>query len=177
MILLLDFIGKGDKMVPSQIGATAENVGFIIGLTVIVNLTGFAHCPASGVKVCSVVETLFNAGDQEPVILLLDFIGKGDKIVPSQMGAMAVNVGLVFIIKEPLSVASGVHPPEVETVKLKVPDAVGVPLMVNKLPTKFPVTPDGKLPDTIDALVAPPPIVKTISEIGLEMHPFSNAEP
>jgi uncharacterized protein YfkK (UPF0435 family) len=94
--LLFDFIGKGDEIVPSQIGAMAENVGVIIGLTVIVNLTGFAHCPASGVKVYSVIETLFNAGDQEPVILLFDFIGKGDKIVPSQIGAIAENVGVII---------------------------------------------------------------------------------
>jgi len=60
----------------------------------------------------------------------------------------------------PLAVAGGVHaPPEVVTVKLKVPETVGVPLTVNVVPLKTPVTPAGNEPEVILAAVAPPPIV------------------
>jgi hypothetical protein len=96
VMLLLDIIGKGDKTVPAQIGATTVNVGIIIGFTVIVNLYELAHCPIFGVNVYSVVATLFKAGDQVPSMLLFDFIGKGDKTVPAQIGAMRVNVGIII---------------------------------------------------------------------------------
>jgi hypothetical protein len=48
---LFDVVGKGDKTVPEQIGATAVKVGVILGLTVIVKVVTTAHCPAVGVKV------------------------------------------------------------------------------------------------------------------------------
>ena len=40
------------------------------------------------------VAALFNAGDQVPVILLLDVVGKADKLAPKQMVANCVNVGV-----------------------------------------------------------------------------------
>ena len=54
-----------------------------------------AHCPASGVKVYVVLCVLFNAGDQVPVIPLLDVVGNADKVVPGAIGAMAEKVGVV----------------------------------------------------------------------------------
>ena len=39
---------------------------------------------------------LFNAGDQVPVIPLLEVVGNADKVPPEQMGATAVNVGVIF---------------------------------------------------------------------------------
>jgi hypothetical protein len=48
---LMDVVGKADKASPSQIGATALNVGVTFGFTVIVNVVGVAHCPAVGVNV------------------------------------------------------------------------------------------------------------------------------
>ena len=48
---LLEVVGKGNKAVPEQIGATAGNVGVIFGLTVIVKVAVVAHCPAVGVNV------------------------------------------------------------------------------------------------------------------------------
>jgi hypothetical protein len=48
---LLDVVGKGDKVAPAQIDATAVNVGVTFGLTVIVNVAVVAHCPAVGVNV------------------------------------------------------------------------------------------------------------------------------
>ena len=39
---------------------------------------------------------LFNAGDQVPVIPLLEVVGSADKVAPEQMGATALNVGVIF---------------------------------------------------------------------------------
>jgi hypothetical protein len=46
-----EVVGKGDKLPPLQIGATAEKVGVIFGFTVMVKATVVAHCPISGVNV------------------------------------------------------------------------------------------------------------------------------
>jgi hypothetical protein len=39
---------------------------------------------------------LFNAGDQVPVIPLLDVVGNAAKLAPQKIGATAVNVGVIF---------------------------------------------------------------------------------
>jgi hypothetical protein len=46
--------------------------------------------------VYSVVAVLFIVGDQDPEILLLDVVGKADKLAPEQMAATAVKVGVTF---------------------------------------------------------------------------------
>ena len=51
VIPLLEVVGRADRVVPEQIGATAVNVGVMFGLTVIVNVAVVAHCPAVGVNV------------------------------------------------------------------------------------------------------------------------------
>ena len=43
-----------------------------------------------------VVDVLLSAGDQDPVIPLLELVGKGDNVAPEQIGATAVNVGVTF---------------------------------------------------------------------------------
>jgi hypothetical protein len=43
-----------------------------------------------------VVAVLFNAGDQVPVMPLFEVVGNGDKVVPEQIGATTVNVGVTF---------------------------------------------------------------------------------
>ena len=48
---LLEVVGSADKVTPEHIGATAVNVGVMLGLTVIVNVVVVAHCPAVGVNV------------------------------------------------------------------------------------------------------------------------------
>ena len=48
---LVEVVGRADKVAPAQIGATAVNVGVILGLTVIVSVVVVAHCPAVGVNV------------------------------------------------------------------------------------------------------------------------------
>ena len=39
---------------------------------------------------------MFKAGDQLPVILLLDVVGSAARVPPEQIGATAVNVGVMF---------------------------------------------------------------------------------
>ena len=39
---------------------------------------------------------MFNAGAQVPVIPLLDVVGSAVRVAPEQMGATAVNVGVMF---------------------------------------------------------------------------------
>lgn len=50
-----------------------------------------------------VVAVLFNAGDQLPVILFNDVVGKGDKLVPEQIGRTGLKVeltsGLTMMVK------------------------------------------------------------------------------
>ena len=49
------------------------------------------------------------------------------------------------------------HGPDVVTVKLNIPDTVGVPLMVNTPPLNVPVTPAGNAPAVVEAPVPPAP--------------------
>jgi hypothetical protein len=51
VIPLLEVVGNGDKAAPAQIGATAVNVGVMLGFTVMVKVVVVAHCPAVGVNV------------------------------------------------------------------------------------------------------------------------------
>jgi len=51
VIPLLDVVGKAVNVAPEHIGATAVNVGVILGFTVIVKVAVVAHCPAVGVNV------------------------------------------------------------------------------------------------------------------------------
>ena len=39
---------------------------------------------------------MFKAGDQAPVIPLVDVVGNADKVAPEQMGATALKVGVIF---------------------------------------------------------------------------------
>jgi 50S ribosomal subunit-associated GTPase HflX len=98
LIPLLEVVGKADKLPPEQIAATAVNVGVTFELTVIVKVVIVAHCPAVGVNVYTVVDVLFKAGDQVPLIPLLEVIGKADKLSPEQMATTAVNVGTILVL-------------------------------------------------------------------------------
>lgn len=39
---------------------------------------------------------LFKAGDQVPGMPLMEVVGSGDKVVPEQIGATELNVGVTF---------------------------------------------------------------------------------
>ena len=56
-----------------------------------------------------VVAVLLSAGDHEPVIPLVDVVGKGDKVPPEQIGATAVNVGVIFGLTVIVSVVVVAH--------------------------------------------------------------------
>ena len=43
VILFVDVVGKADKVVPEQIGPTAEKLGVTIGFTVILKVVVVAH--------------------------------------------------------------------------------------------------------------------------------------
>ena len=56
---------------------------------------------------------MFSAGDQVPVMPLLDVVGNADKVAPEQMGATAVNVGVIFGLTVIVSVVVVAHCPAV----------------------------------------------------------------
>ena len=89
---LFEIIGSCAKGSPSQMSATAVNVGSVFWITVMVRFAGFAHCPPSGVNVYSVVIVLSRAGLQAPVIPLLEVVGSCAKGSPSQMSATALKL-------------------------------------------------------------------------------------
>jgi len=47
----VDVVGNGANAVPEHIVATATNAGVTFGVTVIVKVAVFAHCPVAGVNV------------------------------------------------------------------------------------------------------------------------------
>ena len=109
VIPLLDVVGRADKVAPEQIGATAVNVGVMLGFTTIVNVVVVAHCPAAGVNVYVVVAVLLSAGAQVPVIPLLEVVGKAVNVAPEQIGATAVNVGAILGLTVIVKVAVVAH--------------------------------------------------------------------
>jgi len=52
---------------------------------------------------------LFSAGDHVPVNPLLDVVGSAVKVAPEQMGATAVNVGVIFGLTAIVNVAVVAH--------------------------------------------------------------------
>ena len=52
-----------------------------------------------------------NAGDHEPVMPLLEVVGNGDKVAPEQIGATALNVGIVLVLTVIVNVAVVAHWP------------------------------------------------------------------
>jgi hypothetical protein len=52
---------------------------------------------------------LFSAGAQVPVIPLLDVVGNAASVAPEQIGATALNVGVVFGLTTIVSVAVVAH--------------------------------------------------------------------
>ena len=66
--------------------AEATGAGVVL-FTVMVIVAVVAHNPAVGVKVYKVVAALFMAGDQVPVMLLFEVVGRAAKVPPAQIGA------------------------------------------------------------------------------------------
>ena len=87
VIPLFDVVGNADKLAPEQIAATCVNVGVVFGSTVIVIVAVVAHNPEVGVKVYVVVAVLSKAGDQIPVIPLVEVVGNAANVAPEQIAA------------------------------------------------------------------------------------------
>ena len=56
---------------------------------------------------------MLRAGDQAPVIPLLEVVGNADKVAPEQIGATAVNVGVIFGLTVIVNVVVVAHCPAV----------------------------------------------------------------
>ena len=56
---------------------------------------------------------LSKAGDHEPVMPLFEVVGKADKVAPAQIGATALNVGVIFGLTVIVSVVVVAHCPAV----------------------------------------------------------------
>ena len=52
---------------------------------------------------------MFSAGAHVPVMPLLEVVGNGNKVAPEQIGATAVNVGVVFVFTVIVKVAVVAH--------------------------------------------------------------------
>ena len=59
------------------------------------------------------VVVLSKAGDQVPVIPLVEVVGKADKVAPEQIGATALNVGVIFGLTVIVNVVVVAHCPAV----------------------------------------------------------------
>ena len=103
VILLLEVVGNADSVAPAQIAATWVNVGVTIGFTTMISVTIVADWPIAGVNVYVVVVVLSNAGVQVPMILLVDLIGNGDNVPPTQIAATGENVGVTIVCPKPLN--------------------------------------------------------------------------
>ena len=103
VIPLLEVISNGDSVAPTQIAATWVNVGVTIGFTTMISVTIVADWPIAGVNVYVVVVVLSNAGVQIPMILLVDLIGNGDNVPPTQIAATGENVGVTIVCPKPLN--------------------------------------------------------------------------
>ena len=56
-----------------------------------------------------VVAVLFNVGAQVPVMPLVEVVGNGANTAPEQIGAMAVNVGVMFGLTVIVKVVVAAH--------------------------------------------------------------------
>ena len=52
---------------------------------------------------------MFSAGDQVPVMPLLDVVGNAVRVAPEQMGATAVKAGVIFGLTVMVKVAVVAH--------------------------------------------------------------------
>ena len=56
---------------------------------------------------------MFNAGDQVPVMPLLEVVGSAVRVAPEQIGATGLNVGVIFGLTVIVNVAVVAHWPAV----------------------------------------------------------------
>ena len=84
-------------------------VGIAVITTFVVAVV--AQSPVVGVNVYVVVAVLFTAGDQVPVMPLLEVVGNAANVAPEHTGFTGVNVGVVFGFTVMVMVAVVAHSP------------------------------------------------------------------
>ena len=109
--LLFEVVGNGLKVPPLHIGEIAVNIGVNLALTTILIDVAVAHNPWVGVNVYVVVFELSKAGDQVPVILLFEVVGKAFSVAPEHIALTCVNVGVTIGFTVIDNVAVDAHNP------------------------------------------------------------------
>jgi chorismate mutase len=113
---LLEEVGNEGTIPPEQMLKVVPKVkvGVVCGVTVTVNVIVVAHCPASGVKVYVPLFALSTiAGDQVPVMELLEEVGKAGTVPPEQILKVVpkVNVGVICGVIVTVNVVELAHCP------------------------------------------------------------------
>jgi hypothetical protein len=111
VIPLIEILGSGDKKSPEHIGLIGSKIGVVFGITVMVSFTGVPHCPKLGVKLYSVVEVLFKAGDHAPEIPFVDVVERGSSIAPAHIGLIGINDGVSIVLIFKVKVVADAHCP------------------------------------------------------------------
>jgi hypothetical protein len=110
VIPFVDVNGSTGATEPSHIDATGLKAGVTIGVIVTVNVVVVAHKPAVGVKVyVPLAELLTTAGDQVPVMPLVDVNGSTGATEPSHIAAIGLNVGVTFGVTVTSNVVGVAH--------------------------------------------------------------------
>lgn len=144
-----------------QVPTVATIVGGAgIASTVIVIVVLLAFCPPFGINVYKVVAVLFNAGDQVPVIPLLEMVGKAAKVAPEQIGFTCVKVGVTIEFTVIVIVTTVAHCP---AFGVKVYKVVAV---LFKAGDHVPTIPLIEVVDKL-AKVPPDPIGLTCVKVGV----------
>lgn len=105
-----DVNGSTGAMELRQSEPNAVKVGVITGNTVISIVVDIAHCPASGVnEYVPLTVLLTTAGDQLPVIPLVDVVGNTGAKVPEQIAGTGSNVGVRIGLTVTVSVVVVAH--------------------------------------------------------------------
>jgi hypothetical protein len=97
--IFVDDVGSTGAILPLQSGGNGAKIGTIeLVLITCVKVVANAHCPAAGVNVyVPFVVLLTVTGDQLPLIGVasVDDPGNTGAVLPLQMAASAVNVGVI----------------------------------------------------------------------------------
>ncbi len=106
---LLDMVAKFNA-VPLHMGGMVSNEGVRIGFTTTVRVVCVAHTPEAGVNVYVVVAALLIAGDQVPLMLLVEMEGNV-KFTPAHTGAIGLKEVVTVGMTVTLLVADSAHCP------------------------------------------------------------------
>jgi hypothetical protein len=110
VIPFVEVVGRIGATDPLHIGAMEVNVGMMLEVTVTSSVFVDPHCPGSGVNVYVPDAALLTvAGAHVPVIPFVDVVGSIGAKDPLQIGATAVNVGIMALVTVTSSVVVVAH--------------------------------------------------------------------